>query len=131
MASVGFFESSHTLLLKDGTKIENKKDYLKLIELEKQKIFTKPEMKAIFDDIESLLKNAKTKKLRDILTSNPWMVTLIDQEHTLEKNFWLSNLNSLRELIFDFCTMLESNKILLEQLEKKANETRTKWQEVI
>jgi hypothetical protein len=134
LADNGFFDAKHTVNLNAATRTEvtTQEELETLIAKEKEGISQDRELKRKFDEIEKLLN--KTASLRDfkayILKHDHLLPHLADLE-AFKEDVWKSFLKVHENLCSDLLSKKQAAEARKTEIEKKAGEQRTQWENVI
>lgn len=130
----GFFKADHTInLVGNGDKVEvsNEKEFLKIIESEKEKIFNDSELKVIFDTIDKKITNAELRNFREYLFEHKDILTELINLPKLKQKLWISYLKKSKTNYQDLLNEYKRAKEEINNIIKEANEERTDWERVI
>ena len=134
LASNGFFKANHSVNLNSDERVEVKsqKELEALINTEKRKIASEPDLRTKFAAIEKLLtKNAQLRGFQDYLSENQILLPKLSNIEGLKEELWKSyfkvTISPYLNLIEEYLGMQKR----LQEIEKEAQKQRTQWELVI
>lgn len=106
-----------------------------LISTAKKEILKDEELSSKFDKIDKLIiKNQESSGLRNILEQNQELIKELYNYNTFKQKIWKSYLKYDKDLNSSYVALLElynSSKDKIKEILKKAQEERTKWDNVV
>lgn len=131
----GFFKAQHTVNLRDDDKareITNEKELTEVIEHEKQKILTNPELKVIFENIDNKLnKNQELQGFRDYLIQNISIIPELNNLELFKSRLWKSYFKVHKDLFIDYLDEYKKGIIENKRIVEQAKSELTQWSHVI
>jgi hypothetical protein len=130
----GFFKAQHSInLISNGSKTEisNEKDFLKIIQDEKEKIINDSELKKTFDSIDKKISNEKLRSFREYLFEHKEILPELINLKRFGQVLWISYLKNNKALfeilVNEFKTAQQEIKAIIE----KAKSEKTDWENVV
>ncbi len=127
-----FFEAEHVILLNGhDDKIDSADEFNRIISEEKNKILTNTKLKEIEAKISQGVK--AVKEFQNILEQYPELIPYLTKEkyNSLRVALWKSYLKDKKEEVIELLAVYEENKERILQIEDKAKNQSTKWEEVV
>ncbi|MBS1953615.1 MAG: phage infection protein [Cyanobacteria bacterium SZAS-4] len=134
LASNGFFDAKHTILLNSKINVEIKtvEDLQKLIEAEKEQITSDTELRKRFSEIEDKIhKNVNLREFQAYLQNNPQILPMLSNMEKLKEEIWKSCFKAKLDLYTQLIELYQAAEKRKREIEKTAQEQRTQWEEVI
>jgi len=127
-----FFEAQHKLVLKNETVIRNALELEQVIKSEKERIFTDDVLVKKFEKIDTAIaKNAELKTFKNILVSDPSILTLMTNYESFKKHLWINYLSSVRDIFNSLLEAYHSSQEEINNIIKQAIAEKTEWEEVV
>lgn len=143
----GFFDINHYIILNDKNKnsnnnqtrfytenemIKSEDEILKIVEEELSKINENETIKNDFNEIDKVLdKNNNSKKFREIIRDNVFLIKELEKENELKKKLWINylsnNLDEYKELINTY----ENGKKEIKNIINEAKKEQKDWKRVV
>lgn len=131
----GFFGAKYKLIMSDEENhIKSKKELDDLISLEKKEILSNEELSSKFEKIDKRIKNKELYELRDILEKNQELISELYNYNIFKQKIWKSYLKYNQSVSNSYISLIElynNYKDKLKEILKKAQEERTKWDNVV
>ena len=135
LKSNGFFLADHSVLLKShsGEKlIKSEKDFDKIINSEKERIFSNKELLAKFDNFDkAITRNEDLRKFRLLLERNKELIPELMDLSELNKKLWLSYLKKEEKIYFELINKYKLGKKEIEEIILEAKTEISDWDLVI
>jgi hypothetical protein len=134
LASHGFFEARHTVLLNADAPLEitSQKQLEEVIQKEKDHITNDPSLKKQFAALEKqLMANAECRLFRDYLDERQDLVPKLANIEGLREEIWKSYLKDKQELYEELLSEHQKAQARKKEIEAAAAKQRTQWEAVI
>lgn len=129
-----FFKAGHSVNLYDGGEkheYDNDTDLQELIENEKKKVLSDPELKRKFDSINKKLSNAKLREFRDYLLEHQEILPELSDIKSLAKKLWVAYFIAEKDLFNSLVEEYEKGENRIKELIKIAKSEQTEWENAI
>jgi ABC-type lipoprotein export system ATPase subunit len=131
----GFFKAKHTVCLhgqKEQKEIKNEKELEAIIQAEKDTIANDPSLKAKFTEIALKLdKNIQLRDFYNYLVANLHILPELSNPEKFSEKVWKSYFKIHEALYQDAVDKIQATQRKTEELEKQAEQERTRWDQVI
>ncbi len=131
----GFFEAEHFISLhgqSEDQRVNNKEEFDRIIEQEKNIILNNTELLASFENIDKILtKNEELRSFREFLTNNTGIILELLEIEELKKKIWLSYFKTHKDLYINLITEYEEAKENLKNIIAQAKLEITRWRKVV
>ncbi|MDV6377148.1 hypothetical protein ORD22_02575 [Sporosarcina sp. GW1-11] len=130
----GFFKAEHSINLNiDGEKLEvsNQKDFLKLINSEKEEILKDSDLQRIFNEIDKKISNAQLREFREYLFENQYILIELSDLSALKRKLWISYMKQNSENYNNLLSEYNIGQEELKEIMGKAKSEQTDWENVI
>lgn len=134
LSSNNFFKGGHSVNLFDGAsenKYTSEEDFQRILEEERNKVFSNTDLQAKFDKISAKLSNQQLKDLRDYLIDNKEVLPELADIQGLSKKLWMAYIVNQKEIYFDLIAKYKAGQDQIKKLVTQANGQKTEWEEVI
>ncbi len=134
LADNGFFAAKHTVSLNADKKMQitTEKELEELIEKEKAKITSDKELRTRFVTLgKKLEKNANCRAFQDYLSEHEELLPELENVKRFKERLWKSYFKAQLPLYQDYLAKYEAADKRTKEIEAKAREQGTKWEEVI
>lgn len=135
LKSNGFFLAEHSVVLKSRTgenQINSDKDFNKIIDTEKEKIFSNKELMTKFNSLDkAITKNEDLRKFRKLLENNKELIPELMDLGKLNKKMWLSYLKKEEGIYLELINKYKSGKREIEVIVSEAKKEISDWDHVI
>lgn len=128
-----FFAASHKITLRENKGvISSKDDMQRVIADELNKIYSHPDIKVLFEEIDKKLQsNTELRNFQDVIQNNKDLIAELHDYSALRRKILLGYIVSARALFDDVINVYNANIEPIKALIKKANENRTQWENVV
>ena len=128
-----FFAASHKITLRENKGvISSKDDMQRVIADELNKIYSHPDIKVLFEEIDKKLQsNTELRNFQDVIQNNKDLIAELHDYSALRRKILLGYIVSARSLFDDVINVYNDNIEPIKALIKKANENRTQWENVV
>lgn len=134
LADHGFFKAKHSLNLNADARLEisSQKELEELVSKEKEGISKDAELRKKFAEIEKLLaKNVTVRDFETYLASREDLLPALADVKTFKEDVWKSYIVAQVDLYKDLIDKYRAAEERKKEIEEKAAEERTQWEEVI
>jgi hypothetical protein len=127
----GFFDADHKVILNEQKEKLGKKEFLQVINAEKQRIINVG-LASEFKEIDDVLKRKNaTIDFRTYLFEHQDVIPLLSDIPKLKRSIWVAYLFSIEDKLKELSNSYETSKVLLKKIIEEATEKRTEWQVVV
>ncbi|MGL4999300.1 MAG: AAA family ATPase [Cetobacterium sp.] len=126
-----FFSISNKIILANGIEIGALKELEDVLDYEKNKIIEDESLKSKFKEIEALLSNQESKKLREILEENRGFIIDLENLEKFQRKIWMTYISYSSKELEDLNNIYLKNQEEIKIIIKKASEEKTDWEKVI
>ncbi len=130
-----FFEAKHSISLnseKGNKEITEPQEFEKVIDEEKTRILSDPDLRRRFDAIDkAITKNAELKKFRKYLEDHQQILPELMDIDAFKKKLWISYLKNEKDSYEELLKLYRLGKKEIEEIISKATEEKTDWENVI
>jgi len=132
----GFFTAKHLVRLfntvtQTHDDVENATALNKIIDDEKQKIFSNGELAEKFEAIDSKLTTGELRKFRDYLFEHQEVIPLLSDFRQFQKDLWTAYILNEEPLLQAFITDYSIGKSVMKEAIHAAETERTDWEQVV
>lgn len=134
LASHGFFEAKHTVILNSAVKTEIKTvvDLQALIEKERAQITSDPDLRERFAEIEDKIhKNSNLREFHGYVLNNQQILPLLSNIEKLREEIWKSYIKVKFEQYKELLELYKTVERRKREIEETAAKQRTQWEEVV
>ena len=126
------FNADHHILMQDGEEVDSYEKLSGIVNKQIQEIYGDKELGKMLTKLKKLLASTDAgESLRKQLVEHKYFIPLLNDIPKLKIQFWLYASNSLSRSFDDYYEKVISHSGALEELYKKASETRDMWTHVI
>lgn len=126
------FEAKHKIVLSDGTTIATIDEWKQIFQTEMARINNNATVKAIYSEIDKALgANIQTRKLRDLIKNNHFILNYFDDIQQLKKQLIISYLAKDNIDIKTISATIEKKTKEITVLNEKAKKQLEHWKQVI
>lgn len=126
------FEAKHKIVLSDGTTIATIDEWKQIFQTEMDRINNDTTVKAIYSEIDKILgANIQTRKLRDLIKTNHFILNYFDNIQQLKKQLIVAYLAKDNIDIKAISDTIEKKTKEITVLNEKAKKQLEHWQQVI
>ena len=131
LGSNHFFEAGHSVNLSDGSE---KKEYnsdeslQKLIQEEKEKVLSDPELKSKFEAINKKLSNAKLREFRDYLLDHKEILPLLSDINKFAQDLWIAYFVKEKDIFNQLIDEYKVGENRIKELVENAKKEKTDWE---
>lgn len=126
-----FFSIDNKLILANGKEVSNDTEFKEVLEEEKNNILADKNLLKIFKNIDRLLKNQETKKLREILEEKPELILELENLELFQRKIWKSYFLLGEEEYNELKEKYLENYGKITNILEKAKAEKTLWEETI
>ena len=128
----GFFKAGHEVLLQDGMHVKSSDDFGKMLQEEKQKILSDPNLIKRFDQIDKKLSaNASLRNFRIIIETYPELISQLVSYESFKKKAWIGILKGQTSVISNLVELYKKAKEDIKKIQEEAQKESEKWRQVV
>jgi hypothetical protein len=130
----GFFKAEHSVNLNyNGSKREilDEKEFLKVIQEEKDNILNDKELKKIFESIDSKISNAQLRDFREFLFSHKEILPELANIYSLKQKLWISYMKDNKLVYQNLLEEYLAGQKEINNIIDKAKQEKTSWEKVV
>lgn len=132
MEKTKLFEAKHKIVLSDGTTIATIDEWKQIFQTEMARINNNATVKAIYSEIDKALgANIQTRKLRDLIKNNHFILNYFDDIQQLKKQLIIAYLAKDNIDIKTISATIEKKTKEITVLNEKAKKQLEHWKQVI
>lgn len=131
LKSNNFFSIENKIILATGEVVTNIEMFELKIEEEKNRIVNNPEMIKVFEQIDSLLKNAECRELRDILEKNRFLIVELENLNEFRKKVFMGYFNLANSEYENLRIRYGENEARIREILERARTEETDWEKVL
>jgi hypothetical protein len=127
-----FFAAGHALNIKKYGSVGDNSGFKKIVDEEIDKIFNDEKLKIVFKKVEDKLNaNKDLAAFKKVIEKDLGLVLKLSDYETFKKEVWYSYLYQMISPLEDIVDLYIKKKPALEQIIKKANSQRSKWENAL
>ena len=127
-----FFVAGHALSIKKYGSVGDISGFEKIVDEEIEKIFNDEKLRSVFERVEKKLNaNKDLAAFKKVIEKDPGLVVKLNDYETLKREVWYSYLGQMINQLESIVDLYRIKKPALEQIVKKANSQRSKWENAI
>ncbi len=129
-----FFNAGHSVNLFDGSsknEFDSDESLKKLIEEEKKKVLTDPDLQSKFNSIDKKLSNAKLREFRDYLLNHQEILPRLIDLDRFAKDLWIAYFIAEKKIYMELVDKYEEGKEKINELVETAKQEQTDWENAI
>ena len=131
-AKFDLFSADHFVILKNGSEVKSIKEWNKKFDEEIGKIESDASLKSVYNEINKLLnKNIETLALKELITTNPFLIRYFDNIEELKTTIWLNNALEFQPIIDNLLIQFEKSEKRTKEIYEIANQSRGRWEKIV
>lgn len=127
-----FFHAQHKIQLRDAREVLSSSDMSSVIKAELDRILTDADIEKLFKTLEdNLQKNAELRGFKDVIQAYPELIPELVDYDAFEKKVLRGYARRCQTELDSLTALYESNKDTLCEIIKRANESKSQWEQVV